>query len=288
MGLAYPAAASDKSHTVVETLSEQGKIADSIFGFKLTQDPSTSIMTLGGVDEDLYEDIVYAPVIQYDLKGMWFIQLQGVGLTYYVNYAAEKSEFAWVNYCYDDEPCFGLVDTGTSYLYVSQTLFDDFRDVWLNYRSDHCGMDGSIYICQTTSLEWLPTFNLMINGKNVAIPPEAYTIAEGTTLKIAVSAGSETLLGPNYLLLGDAFIRSYYTVFDQKENRVGFGSEELFEEAMIRPSHEYYGLKFYISFCTGSIIVGLSAIFSTFRFEIPQRGESPDSSSFQRSLSIQR
>ena len=114
-GLAYPAAASDKSKTVVETLYNQGKIESVVYGFKLADD-STSVMTLGNVDEGMFKDIVYKRVIQYDLKGMWFVQLDGIGITSFTGTDKTQTEFHWLNYCYNDAPCFGLGKYFTFYI----------------------------------------------------------------------------------------------------------------------------------------------------------------------------
>lgn len=285
MGLAYPAAASDKSKTVVETLHDQGKIPKAIYGFKL-EDDEGSIMTLGELDESLYSDIVYARVVQYDLKGMWFVQIDGIGLTSHTQ--SGETEFHWLNYCYADAPCFGLVDTGTSFLYMSTALFDIWTNSWYGLRTDYCHKQGSIFVCDGSNLDYLPTIDLRIGGRDVKIPPSAYCIykPEGG-IKIAVSAQAEALLGENYLLLGDAFIRGYYTVFDQNENQVGFGAEEEFEEyPEERPEKKYYGMKHLLSFATGGLLVLCTMMLSLLSWKpvegVPKKENLPDGSRVAR------
>jgi len=283
MGLAYPMAASDKGKTVVETLYDQGKITNIVYGFKL-EDEEGSIMTLGELDESLYSDIVYVDVIQYDLKGMWFVQLDGVGLTSYNASNTTQTEFHWLHYCYADDPCFGLVDTGTSFLYMPTELFNIWKNSWLTLRLDNipnesCLQRGSIFVCEafnsqepyTPVYDFLPTINLRIDNQDVKIPPSVYCImTPDNKLKIAVSPRAEVLLGENYLLLGDAFIRGYYTIFDQNKNRVGFGAEEPFDEfPEARPSRQYYGAKHAIGFSTGGVVVLLTAFLSLLRFKTP-------------------
>ena len=79
-------------------------------------------------------------------------------------------------------------------------------------------------------------------------------------------------MGENYLLLGDAFIRGYYTVFDQQENRVGFGAEEEFDDfPEERPAREYYGLKHILTFGTGEAIVLFTILTSLSSWNTPEQ-----------------
>ena len=85
--------------------------------------------------------------------------------------------------------------------------------------------------CESTSLDYLPDLEFAVNGKILRVTPKSYAtvFSDFGNLRIAIAAGSEAFFGPGFFLLGDSFIRQFYTVFDQEENRIGFGTETNFE-----------------------------------------------------------
>merc|ERR1719187_65963 len=89
-------------------------------------------------------------------------------------------------------------------------------------------------------------------------------------LKIPISGGAEQLLGQRYFLMGDTFIRSFYTIFDQEENRIGFGSKNKLEPATPRPPRSYYGIQHYVTFGIGYFIVFLTGIISFYDWKTPE------------------
>jgi len=238
VGLAYPKAARDNSLTVVETLATQGQLPAMIYGFKLVDGTNgRSIMTLGAPDEDLYQYILYAPVVmpRHVDTGMWFMKVDRLDLA--VERASGRTEVVTLNSCTSSH-CYGLVDTGTSYIYLPSQAAQIFKLFIMEMRTDCFAQSPEgPWLCADTSLDYLPNLELSINGKNVVITPKSYTnyIQEGF-MRIAISGGAEALLGSNSMfLLGDAFIREFYTVFDQEQNRIGFGSHKPFTAARRSP-----------------------------------------------------
>uniref|UniRef100_A0A914C6B2 Peptidase A1 domain-containing protein n=1 Tax=Acrobeloides nanus TaxID=290746 RepID=A0A914C6B2_9BILA len=107
----------------------------------------------------------------------------------------------------------GIVDTGTSLLAAPTSAFEKIRSA-LNGKSIN---DGT-YEIDCNNKDNLPTITFTINGKNFEIKPSSYVqeFSNGCLLGI-MDAGSDDMW-----ILGDVFIRPYYTVFDHAKKRVGF------------------------------------------------------------------
>jgi hypothetical protein len=68
----------------------------------------------------------------------------------------------------------------------------------------------------------LPDVELMINGKSYSLSPAEYIINDGSICLLAIM--SIDIPAPNgpLWILGDVFMRKYYTVFDVRNQQVGF------------------------------------------------------------------
>lgn len=113
----------------------------------------------------------------------------------------------------------GIIDTGTS-LIVGP--IDEFLNVFVALGGIYDKQAGKLYI-DCYDKDNLKNLEIVIdNGYGECavfiLTPNDYVLDAGGVCYL----GIQGLPGINFWILGDTFIRQYYTVFDQKNNRVGF------------------------------------------------------------------
>jgi hypothetical protein len=109
--------------------------------------------------------------------------------------------------------CSLVVDTGTSILTGPTANINPLLAAIGNVSLD------------CSNLNTLPTINFVIAGKVFDLGPDFYVLqAPDNTGKNTCQLGLQALdTGlPNMWILGDPFLRKYYTVFDRTNNQVGF------------------------------------------------------------------
>uniref|UniRef100_A0A3B3QXA1 Progastricsin n=1 Tax=Paramormyrops kingsleyae TaxID=1676925 RepID=A0A3B3QXA1_9TELE len=205
-GLSYPSMAVGQATPVMDNMIRQDLLQYNVFAFYLTRNEEEgSEVAFGGVDTSKYQGQIYwAPVTA---EVYWQIAING----FLINNRAT----GWCN-----EGCQAIVDTGTSALTCPQQ--------YLGYLMQAIGaqanQNGGYYVsCQATNL---PTLTFNINGIKFPLPPSAY-IAEysGGNKYCRVDISSTYLPSQNgqpLWILGDVFLRQYYSVYDRQNNRVGF------------------------------------------------------------------
>lgn len=257
---------------MIENLALQGQLDSAVYGFKLNNGlhNDESIMTLGTPDPALYTEMVYVPVVkpQGVLPGMWFMEMHRVSMSF--AFDSGISETGIIHPCLKF-PCFGLVDTGTSFMYFPTPSFNLFAYFLQQVRPDCFVVDGTgPIICMSQTLEYLPDLEFTVNGKKLTVTPDSYATVFPDSMRIAICAGSERFFGPTFFLLGDAFIREFYTVFDQEQNRIGFGTDSSFKEAEFsRATNTQNHWHRYIAY--GGIGSGLVLIAIAFRIRQQER-----------------
>lgn len=186
--------------TVFDLMFDQGLIQDKSFSFYLTQTPSSvgSKLVLGGVNQQYYTGTMdYFDLIA---ENYWMIKVDAafVGDT-----RVTLQSFS------------GIVDTGTSLIVGSGEVID-----LMLAKIGHIGQVD----CSTISS--LPSIAFQIGGKKFDLPPQMYI------LKVTDQQGDEQCIvglqpmkfPPSFgttVILGDVFIKYYYTHFDEGKNRVG-------------------------------------------------------------------
>lgn len=159
---------------------------------------TTITTTTGGSDPSRYEgELAWAPVVS---AGYWTVGLQEVQVA---GRAVRTTSHA------------AVVDSGTSLLIgpgkdvreaarlLGATPAKDLD----NFFEVDCGAVGR-----------LPTLDFVIAGKAMGIEARDYVIQNGEECLLAMQADDQ----PNaQWILGDVFLRTYYCVFDYKNERVG-------------------------------------------------------------------
>ncbi|XP_066559106.1 gastricsin-like [Amia ocellicauda] len=210
LGLAYPQLSAGGETPVMDTMMQEQLLQYNLFAFYLSSDEQQgSEVTFGGVDQSRYTgEIVWAPVTT---ELYWQVAIDG----FFVN----NQQTDWCS-----QGCQAIVDTGTSLLTCPQQ--------YLGYLQQYIGAQANQngeYIINCNNLGNMPTLYFTIGGQNFALPPSAYTIVRNQNgYQYCTSGIMGTYLpsqnGQPLWILGDVFLREYYSVYDRQNNRVGFAT----------------------------------------------------------------
>jgi len=203
LGMAYPQLAIPMGVAPpFDNLFSQGLVSANEFSFFLSSNnnDTTSALILGGVDSQYYTGaITYVKfnLIQI-LTGYWLITGDDL-----------KVNGASAGVC---SQCAMVVDTGTSILTGPTSAVGPLIQKIGNVSADCSNVDS------------LPTLTFTFNGVDFPLEPSFYVLqGPDDTGKNVCQLGLEALdVGLPLWILGDPFLRKYYTVFDRANNRVGF------------------------------------------------------------------
>ncbi|XP_068964402.1 gastricsin-like [Petaurus breviceps papuanus] len=188
---------------------QEDLLNEPVFAFYLSGDENSDYggeVTFGGVDTSLYTgDIYWTPVIE---EAYWQIAINGFSI------GGEST-----GWCSDG--CQAIVDTGTSLLTLPQDMFSELMQ-YIGAEED----EGA-YLVSCSNIQSLPTLTFNINGVDFSLPPSAYilSLSDSSYCEVGIMTMSLTSeSGQPLWILGDVFLRNYYSVFDLGNNRVGFAS----------------------------------------------------------------
>ncbi|XP_053883331.1 gastricsin-like [Malaclemys terrapin pileata] len=207
LGLGFPAIAAGGATTVMQGLIQENLLSAPLFSFYLSgqegiQDGGE--LLFGGIDSNLHSgQIVWTPVTQ---DAYWQIGIEG--------FSVDGQSTGWCS-----SGCQGIVDTGTSLLTAPQAVFSQLmEDIGAQENSD------GEYTVSCSSIDSLPTISFTISGTSFPLSPSAYVLPSNSTE--CVVGISPTYLpsqnGQPLWILGDVFLRAYYSVYDVGNSQVGF------------------------------------------------------------------
>ncbi|KAM4816370.1 gastricsin-like [Urocitellus parryii] len=208
MGLAYPGLSSGGATTALQGMLRVDALSSPVFSVYLSNQEGSEdggAVIFGGVDESLYTgQIFWAPVTR---ELYWQIGIEEF-------YVGEEAS-GWCS-----QGCQAVVDTGTSLLTVPQQYLSSF----LQAIGAQEGEYGQFFV-NCNDVQNLPTFTFIINGVQFPLPPSAYILNENGYCLVGLEATYvSSANGQPFWILGDVFLRSYYSVFDMANNRVGFAT----------------------------------------------------------------
>ncbi|CAG9326837.1 unnamed protein product [Blepharisma stoltei] len=201
LGMAWPAISEDGLEPAFMYLAQQNLVSSNSFAFYLTKTAgqSGSVLTLGGYNSALTKgDWNYIPLYKQE---WWLIQMGSISVG---GKTISGSGFK------------AILDTGTSLLVGSPSIVNQILALIPSVAQD------------CSNLAKLPTVNIVLGGVTYAMPPSAYVwqIPNGSANQCingwqADDLGSELA---NTVILGDLFIRTYYTLFDMGGSRIGLST----------------------------------------------------------------
>ncbi|KAI6009533.1 aspartic peptidase domain-containing protein [Pisolithus orientalis] len=195
MGMGFKSLSIYGADPVIQTLIDNNVISDPVFAVKLAS--SGSELRLGGINSDLYSgSLTYTPVTQ---QGFW--QFDGDAIS--ANGNATLSSFT------------AIIDTGTT------LILGDLDTIGPFYASLNATDLGNGFY--TLDCDSMPSISITIGGTAFSLSSTTFNLGTYPTGS-SQCVGAFTATGSlgNTLILGDAFLRNVYTVFDMGQSRVGF------------------------------------------------------------------
>ncbi|XP_065646786.1 lysosomal aspartic protease isoform X2 [Hydra vulgaris] len=189
---------------------DQKLVEDAVFSFYLDRNVNDSTggeLLLGGVDSSKFVgDITYTPVT---VEGYWQFKMDKVVVNGEPMFCASG--------------CNAIADTGTSLIAGPTEEVNK-----LNQMIGATPIVGGEYIIDCAKVPTLPSLEFWIGGKKFVLKGSDYVLKVSTLGQTECISGFIAIdvpppRGPLWIL-GDVFIGPYYTVFDLKNNRVGFAN----------------------------------------------------------------
>ncbi|XP_058860697.1 pepsin A-like [Acipenser ruthenus] len=197
LGLSYPSISASGATPVFDNMMAEGLVSQDLFSFYLSRDGQEgSLVTFGGIDPSYYTGQIYwLPVTS---QTYWETTMESVTINGNVVACASG--------------CRAIVDTGTSRV-VGPT--SDINNI-LAYIGATEGQYG-LSIVNCNSLGSMPDVTFKINGYQFSLPPSAYVSQEGSSCTTGFGQNGNDQLW----ILGDVFIREWFSIFDRGNNRFG-------------------------------------------------------------------
>jgi len=202
LGMGFGTISSEGVTTPFDNMVQQLGISP-VFSFHMAfsaSGPPGGELTLGGYDSSKFTgQLQYSPVTT---QTYWNIGLDSVSVNGQdIGIQAQDA----------------AIDTGTTLIVVPDSDAQAINQA-LDPTSVE-GQDGTFSIsCDTHKL---PNAVLTFNGNSFSIPPTSYVFSNGDGTCISGFAGDGGM-GLFQWIVGDVFLRTYYTVFDSGNNQVGF------------------------------------------------------------------
>ncbi|XP_054581397.1 pepsin F-like [Eptesicus fuscus] len=200
LGLAYPALALRGTTPVFDSMWNQGLISENLFAFYLSSNKKNgSVVMFGGVDPSYYRgELQWVPVSE---QGYWQVTVDSISMDGKV-VACPGS-------------CQAIMDTGTS-LVIGPT--NPILNILRNISAQTTSTGEYVVSCE--AIHSLPDIVFTINGVAYPVPASAYIRRERRGI---CYTNLNTILwdSPSRWILGDVFLRLYFTVFDRANNRIG-------------------------------------------------------------------
>lgn len=192
MGLAYDSISVNKIPPPFYNMISQGKLDNPIFAFYLGGTKNQSEVTFGGIDESHYKgDLIWLPVRR---RAYWETSLDSITLGH------EKAELVNTG---------AILDTGTSLIVVPSTIAELINES-IGAKK---GWNGQ-YTVECSARDSLPDLTFTLAGYNFKISPFDYILeVQGSCMSALMGMDFPEPVGP-LVILGDAFLRSYYSVYD--------------------------------------------------------------------------
>jgi len=200
LGLAFPILSVNKVPTVFENVVSQGLVDSAEFAFYLgNENGANGELVFGGVDSAHYTgSFTYVPL---KAATYWEIELDAMN-------AGQSSIMTGGQSA--------IVDSGTSLLTGPADAVKKIAD---QIGAKEFVAGEYLVSCDASTL---PTLEFVIGGNTYTLAPSDYLIPDGDMCLLGMMGMDiPRPTGPLWIL-GDVFMRKYYTVFDVANKRVGF------------------------------------------------------------------
>jgi len=206
LGLGYDTISVNKIPPPFYNMIDQGLLDEPVFAFYLsdTANGDESEATFGGIDKAHYTgDITYIPLRR---KAYWEVDLDAI------TFGDETAEI-------DNTGV--ILDTGTSLIALPSTLAE-----LLNKEIGAKKSFNGQYTVECDKRDGLPDLTFTLNGHNFTISAYDYILeVQGSCISAFMGMDIPAPAGP-LAILGDAFLRKWYSIYDLKKNAVGIAKSK--------------------------------------------------------------
>jgi len=198
----------------MQMLVDQKKIDKNIFSMYFSSGANKgSTLVLGGTDPSFYTgDFTYVGV-SIAAKALPYWLVRGTDI---------KVGGASIKMCNWLTGCLMVVDSGTSVIAGPTKAMNALIAQIGTVNQDCSGIDK------------LPVVSFTLGGKDFELGPDFYVIKVSDGGKEQCMLGIQAMdAGVPIYILGDPFLRKYYTVWDAEQNRVGFATAKQQQSATV-------------------------------------------------------
>jgi hypothetical protein len=200
LGMGWDSISVDKIPTVFHDLISQGQVQQQVFGFYLGNNKPGEL-TIGGIDHTHYTGtLTYVPLSS---ETYWAVHLDSLKLGGDSMTTCTKA----------------IVDSGTSILAGPSA---DVKKIAAKAGAKPFFLNPKEYTISCSSISSLPALTVTLGGKDFTLEGSDYVINSGMICLFGFTGiDVPAPMGPLYIM-GDIFMRKYYTVFDWENKQVGF------------------------------------------------------------------
>jgi len=210
LGFAFDTISVDKVAPVWYNILSQSLVQEPIFSFWLSNNPSGQSggeLTLGGSNSNYFTGpVTWAPL---NSQTYWQFTMD--------DFLVGGNKTGWC------VKCNVIADSGTSLIAGPSAYMNK-----LNKQLGAVVQNGEGIFTTCPNNKTLPNIQFVISGKTFTLTPDQYVVrvsALGTTTCISGFVGLDIPkpAGPLWII-GDVFMRAYYTIFDFGNSRVGYAT----------------------------------------------------------------
>jgi saccharopepsin len=201
LGLAYDTIAVNHITPPFYEMVNQGLLADPVFSFRLGSSESDGgEAVFGGIDPNAYTGkITYVPVRR---KAYWEVELEKIA------FGDDELELEMTG---------AAIDTGTS-LIALPTDIAEMLNTQIGAKKSWNGQ----YTVECDKVPSLPDLTFYFGGQPYPLKGSDYILEVQGTCMSAFTGMDINLPGGSLWIVGDVFLRKYFTVYDLGRNAVGF------------------------------------------------------------------
>jgi saccharopepsin len=206
LGLAYDRIAVNGIPPPFYEMVNQKLVNEPVFAFRIgSSEEDAGEATFGGIDESAYTGkIKYAPVRR---KAYWEVELEKV------KFGDDELEL---------ENTGAAIDTGTS-LIALPTDVAELLNAQIGAKKSWNGQ----YQVECARVPSLPDLTFVFDGESYPISGTDYILnVQGTCISAFTGMDINLPDGGSIWIVGDVFLRKYYTVYDLGRNAVGFAKSK--------------------------------------------------------------
>uniref|UniRef100_A0A286ZK82 Peptidase A1 domain-containing protein n=1 Tax=Sus scrofa TaxID=9823 RepID=A0A286ZK82_PIG len=201
LGLGYPSLAIKGTTPIFDTIMNQSLISEPVFAFYLsTETELGSVVMFGGVLDCYYKgDLKW---VSLSKPHYWQIPLERISMKGKI-VACKRA-------------CQAVVDTGTSLMIGPRKQVYNIHKRFSGYYLQ------DLYVIPCQDINTLPDIVFTIEGIDYPVPARAYVQKSARGLCVSTFQGRRSRSTRKQLwILGNVFLRLYFTVFDRGQNRIG-------------------------------------------------------------------